>query len=196
MLAAEVLPARTRHGAQLRCGCSLGAQPLTGCRPRHAAPAAAARVLMPGAARAGASSREVKALLVKLLAKAPWAGLGSIIVYVAFQAAAEEAARYLRAQGVDCLCYHAGRPARVRSRLQCVRCAKGAHACDGHLPDRALPGRVDGWRPAATCADCRAARRSGRPRRRPSARAGCARWWPRSPLAWAWTAPMCAASCT
>ena len=65
----------------------------------------------------GLSAREVKALLVKLLAKEPWAQLQSIIVYVAFQAAAEEAARYLRAQGVDCLCYHAGRPARVL-RLQ------------------------------------------------------------------------------
>ena len=63
---------------------------------------------------AGLSSREVKALLVKLLAREPWKELRSVIVYVAFQAAAEEAARYLRAQGVDCLCYHAGRPARVR----------------------------------------------------------------------------------
>ena len=62
---------------------------------------------------AGASAREVHSILAKLLLKEPFGSLTSVIVYVAFQAAAEEAAKFLRSHGINSACYHAGRPAKV-----------------------------------------------------------------------------------
>ena len=52
-------------------------------------------------------------ILAKLLLKEPFGSLTSVIVYVAFQAAAEEAAKFLRSHGINSACYHAGRPAKV-----------------------------------------------------------------------------------
>ena len=78
--------------------------------------------------RAGASQREVQGRLAKLLLQEPFDCLTSVIVYVAFQAAAEDCAKFLRKHGINSACYHAGRPAKVHSGVAFGWVAR----CRGH----------------------------------------------------------------
>ena len=72
--------------------------------------------LILSAMRVPASSRE--ATLKHLLQKDPLHGIGSVIVYVAFQNQAETVAAYLQTSGVNAKAYHAGQEPKDRTRTQ------------------------------------------------------------------------------
>ena len=68
------------------------------------------------AMRVPASARE--ATLKHLLQREPMHGVGSVIVYVAFQNQAETVAAYLQTNGVNAKAYHAGQEPKDRQRTQ------------------------------------------------------------------------------
>ena len=65
---------------------------------------------------AGTAAGRTKAELLKLLrAGGALAGARSVLAYAAFQAQADDAARFLCANGVAAAAYHAGKHAKVRA---------------------------------------------------------------------------------